>query len=114
MQSRPEPCYSRVMPNRSSKTPKPKAKAKTRKPPKDVNEQAFSVVKELERRTSARDAAKSNSNGHKKNAAAVALGRLGGLKGGPARKASLTPEERSAIARKAVNARWAKKEQRPD
>jgi hypothetical protein len=44
----------------------------------------------------------------KKNAAAVALGRLGGLKGGKARAASLTAAERSASARKAVLARWAK------
>lgn len=43
-----------------------------------------------------------------KNAAAVALGRLGGLKGGKARAAKLTAEERSASARKAVLARWAK------
>jgi hypothetical protein len=42
-----------------------------------------------------------------KNAAAVELGRLGGLKGGKARAAKLTPEERSEIARKAVKARWA-------
>ena len=40
--------------------------------------------------------------------AAKALGRLGGLKGGPARKAALTPEQRSAAAKKAVDARWAK------
>ena len=45
----------------------------------------------------------------KKNPAAVALGRLGGQKGGPARAARLTPEQRSASARKAVQARWAKK-----
>jgi hypothetical protein len=44
----------------------------------------------------------------KKNAAAVALGRLGGLKGGKARAAKLTAEERRASARKAVLARWAK------
>lgn len=43
-----------------------------------------------------------------KNKHAQALGRLGGLKGGKARAASLPPEERSAIARKAVMARWAK------
>ncbi len=36
------------------------------------------------------------------------LGRLGGLKGGYARAAKLTPEERSESARKAVQARWAK------
>jgi hypothetical protein len=39
------------------------------------------------------------------------LGRRGGLKGGPARAAKMTPEERSEAARKAVNARWAKKRQ---
>jgi hypothetical protein len=43
-----------------------------------------------------------------KDPAAVALGRKGGRKGGPARAAALTPEQRSASARKAVQARWAK------
>lgn len=38
--------------------------------------------------------------------AAVALGRKGGLKGGKARAAKLTPEQRSEIARKAAAARW--------
>jgi hypothetical protein len=44
-----------------------------------------------------------------KNPAAVALGRLGGAKGGKARAAALTPEQRSEIAKKAAAARWAKK-----
>lgn len=35
-------------------------------------------------------------------------GRLGGLKGGKARAAKLTPEQRSAIAKKAAKKRWAK------
>lgn len=43
-----------------------------------------------------------------KDPAAVALGRKGGKKGGPARAARLTPEQRSESARKAVQARWAK------
>ena len=43
-----------------------------------------------------------------KNPAAVALGRLGGQKGGPARAAKLTPEKRSEIAKKAAKTRWAK------
>ena len=47
-------------------------------------------------------------NTHKKNPAAVALGRRGGLKGGPARAASMTAEERSESARNAVKARWAR------
>jgi len=44
-----------------------------------------------------------------KNLAAVALGRLGGLKGGIARAAALGPQKRSQIAAKAAKARWAKK-----
>lgn len=44
-----------------------------------------------------------------KNPAAVALGKLGGLKGGAARAAALTPRKRSAIAAKAAKARWASK-----
>ena len=44
----------------------------------------------------------------KKNPNAVALGKLGGSKGGKIRAANLNAEERSEIARKAVLARWAK------
>jgi hypothetical protein len=36
------------------------------------------------------------------------LGSKGGKKGGPARAAAMTPEQRSQSARKAVQARWAK------
>lgn len=43
-----------------------------------------------------------------KNPAAVALGRLGGKKGGPARAQKLTAEERSEIAKKAASSRWKK------
>lgn len=45
----------------------------------------------------------------KKNQAAVELGRLGGNKGGKARAEKLTPEQRSAIAKKAAQARWGNK-----
>ncbi|HEY7831166.1 MAG TPA: hypothetical protein VIC06_11440 [Solirubrobacteraceae bacterium] len=41
-----------------------------------------------------------------KNQAAVELGRRGGLKGGKARAAKMTPEERSAAAQKAARIRW--------
>ncbi len=41
-----------------------------------------------------------------KDPAAVALGRKGGLKGGKARAAAMTPEERKASAQKAAAARW--------
>ena len=44
-----------------------------------------------------------------KTPAPVALGRLGGKKGGKARAAKLTPEQRSEIARKAAQARWGKR-----
>lgn len=43
-----------------------------------------------------------------KNAAAVELGRKGGLKGGEARAASMTPEQRSEAAQRAARARWSK------
>lgn len=45
----------------------------------------------------------------RKNPAAVELGRLGGYKGGIARAASLTPEERKRIASEAAQTRWRKK-----
>jgi hypothetical protein len=41
-----------------------------------------------------------------RNPHAAALGRLGGLKGGPARAATLTPERRKEIARRAARRRW--------
>ena len=43
-----------------------------------------------------------------KDPATVELGRRGGKKGGSARAAKMTPEERSESARKAVSARWTK------
>ncbi len=42
-----------------------------------------------------------------KDPAAVSLGRRGGLKGGKARAAAMTPERRAEIARKAAAKRWA-------
>ena len=44
-----------------------------------------------------------------KNPAAVALGKLGGVIGGPARAKALTKERRAAIARKAAQTRWRNK-----
>jgi hypothetical protein len=43
-----------------------------------------------------------------KNAAAVALGKLGGLKGGRARAEKLSADERRGIAQRAAKQRWAK------
>lgn len=49
------------------------------------------------------------SENDERDPAAVSLGRRGGLKGGAARAASLTSEQRSEIARKAAAKRWDKK-----
>ncbi len=48
-----------------------------------------------------------------KNPAAVALGRLGGKKGGKARAESLTPDRRKEIAKAAAAKRWGKKTDSP-
>ena len=71
------------MPKRSSK-----------RPAQDVNVLAASIVEE---------ATKAGKDPH-----AVALGRRGGKKGGKARAAKMTPEQRSEAARKAARARWGK------
>lgn len=73
------------MPKRSSK-----------RPTGDINETAFRVVQQATGETT------------EKNPAAVALGRLGGLKGGRARADKLSQRRRSAIARKAAKKRWSK------
>ncbi len=44
-----------------------------------------------------------------KNPAAVALGRLGGLKGGKARAQALSAAKRKEVAQKAAASRWGKK-----
>lgn len=78
--------YTRAMPKRSSK-----------RQSRDVNVLAADIV------------AKATGEAEK-NPAAVALGRLGGKKGGPARAKSLTKKHRSEIARKAAQARWQARE----
>jgi hypothetical protein len=45
-----------------------------------------------------------------KNPEAVALGKLGGAKGGKTRAARMTPEQRSEAAKKAATARWHRRE----
>jgi len=49
----------------------------------------------------------------KKNPHAVALGRKGGKKGGKARWADLTQQQRSELMRRAVLARWRKRKATP-
>jgi len=48
-------------------------------------------------------------NADGKDPIAVAMGRRGGLKGGKARTAAMTPAERTALAKKAAQARWQNK-----
>lgn len=71
------------MPKRSSK-----------KPPSDENVLAASIVEQ--------------ATLEGKDPLAVELGRRGGKKGGKARAAKMTPEERSEAARRAARARWAR------
>jgi hypothetical protein len=81
--------YHYGMPNQSSKGRK------------DLNQTAFSIVQQVTGESPAPEVPA-------KNKAAQELGRLGGLKGGAARAAKLTPEQRSEIAKKAAAKRWGK------
>ena len=71
--------------------------------PRDLNQLAAAIMDAA----TDEDAPASVDDG--KDPAAVALGRKGGKKGGPARAAALTPERRKEIAQKAVAARWGSK-----
>ena len=70
---------------------------------KDVNQIAASILAQVTQATEEQPA---------KNPAAVALGRLGGQKGGKARAESLSPAKRAKIAKKAAAARWSKPQAR--
>ena len=78
-----------------------------KKKPRDLNKLASTIVSAATEDTVVAETPPDDG----KNPAAVALGRLGGLKGGKARAESLTPEKRKEIARKAAKARWSKKEE---
>ena len=84
------------MPKRSSTTPKR---------PRDLNQLAKAIVDEATGEAP-EVTGETTPADDGKNPAAVALGRLGGKKGGKARAAKLTKEQRSAIARKAARVRW--------
>ena len=73
------------MPKRSSKKPK------------EVNIIASEIIGKA-----------TNESATTKNLAAVALGRLGGLKGGKARAEKYSPEKRKEIAKKAAQVKWGK------
>jgi hypothetical protein len=67
---------------------------------------AFRVVQEATGQTEPKPEQTEPESVEGKNPHAVALGRLGGLKGGKARASKLTAEQRKEIARKAAEARW--------
>ncbi len=81
---------------------------KRKKKKQDINELAFNIVQQATEENPKKDIPSDPSG---KNPAAVALGRLGGLKGGPARAKKLSKKKRSEIAQKAANARWNKEDE---
>ena len=81
------------MPNRSSK-----------RRPADLNQLAASIVADA----TADEPTAGQPAAPEKDPAAVSLGRRGGLKGGKARAAKLSPEQRKEIAQRAAAARWSK------
>src|SRR5258706_13030751 len=91
--------YNRIMPARSSKPRRPK----------DLNLLARAIVEQSIGEKLDGSPLDDPSKG--KNPAAVALGKLGGAKGGRARAESLSPPKRKAIAKKAAQARWGKGEE---
>jgi hypothetical protein len=76
---------------------------RSRKRPRDPNKLTNSIV------DVANGGREDPPEQREKNPAAVLLGRLGGLRGGKARADSLSAKQRSAIARKAAQARYGKK-----
>ncbi len=80
------------MPKRSSKNP-------------DENQIAFQGMQSILEKLDPESLPKPKE----KNPAAVALGKLGGAKGGKARAEKLSERKRKAIAKKAAKARWEKK-----
>jgi len=78
--------------------------------PRDPNQLAYRIIQEATGQVPKYDPRTAEKSvDPAKNPNAVALGRLGGLKGGAARAAILTPKKRSQIAAKAAKARWGKK-----
>jgi hypothetical protein len=79
--------------------------AKKKKKTTDVNVTAFQILEAITHSPRIIDV---DPKAASKNPAAVALGRLGGLKGGKARADALSKKRKAEIARKAANARWKK------
>jgi hypothetical protein len=79
------------------------------KRPRDPNQLAYQIIQEATGQSPKYDPLAEEPADPSKNPHAVALGRLGGLKGGKARAKSLSPRKRSQIAKDAAKARWDKK-----
>jgi hypothetical protein len=82
------------------------AESKGRKRPRDPNQLAKMIVDIASGEIEDRDPTPEEQG---KDPQAVKRGRAGGARGGPARAASLSPEERSEAARKAVWGRWSRR-----
>jgi hypothetical protein len=93
----PGPWEDEDVPKRSSKP----------KRPADVNALAANIVAAATAEGSEESAEPTLEDAT--HVAAVALGRLGGLKGGKARAKSLSKKRRADIAKRAAKARWSKK-----
>jgi hypothetical protein len=76
--------------------------------PRDPNQLAYQIIQEATGQAPKYDPLTKLPPDPSKNPHAVALGRLGGLKGGVARAAALGPRKRSQIAAKVAAARWGK------
>jgi len=79
---------------------------KRKKRPSDISQLAYQIVQEATQEVKEELPPTPTKE---KNPAAVALGRLGGLKGGKARADKLSAKKRRQIAQNAAKARWAKK-----
>lgn len=88
------------MPNHSSKP----------KRPRDLNQLAKAIVDQATGEPGPEPNAREKTPRDPLRQAAAELGRRGGLKGGKARAAGMTPERRAEIAKKAAAARWGKAE----
>lgn len=77
----------------------------SKKKTEDINSIAANIIEQTTNKPIPKP---SQEKPKEKNPAAVALGRLGGLKGGKARAEKLSPERRKEIAKKAAETRWKK------
>jgi hypothetical protein len=95
-----DPCQDGGVPKRSSKPKK--------RPTKDPNVLARFILEQATGEAPAEEP-EAKPDEPQKNPAAVALGRMGGLKGGAARAKKLSKKRRAEIAKKAARTRWSGK-----